>query len=128
MVKVLFGWKDAPTRSAQECEDHYRSHHMGLARQAYTGVDGFRLLVYNRVRRARVNDYNSPESRQVEPPMDAFIELYFDSMEQLQASLGQPILQEMFEDHGNFMNVNVPSNVVIYEVDEEVILRGAPEA
>jgi uncharacterized protein (TIGR02118 family) len=126
MVKVVFGWKDAPGRSAQECEDHYRSHHMGLARQAYTGVDGFRALIYNRVRSCRVNDYNSPESHEAEAPMDAFIELYFDSMAQLQASLNQPVLTEMFEDHGNFMNVDVPANVVIYEVDEEVVLEAPP--
>jgi len=127
MVKVLFGWKDAPTRSAQECEDHYRSNHMPLAREAYTGADGFRLLVYNRVRSCRVNDHNSPASRPAEAPMDAFVELYFDSMEQLQAAMGHPVLAKMFDDHSNFMATDVPSNVVIYEVDEEVILRG-PEA
>ena len=124
MVKVLFGWKDAPDRSAQECEDHYRSHHMALARTAYTGADGFRLLTYNRVRRHRVNDYNSPEPHDAVAPMDAFVELYFDSMAQLQAAMGHPVLAEMFEDHPNFMDVGVPANVVIYEVDEEVVLRG----
>jgi hypothetical protein len=83
MIKVVFGWKDHPERTPEECDAHYRAVHMELARRAFDGVDGFRALVYNRVRRHFVNDFNRPEPIQREPDMDAFVELYFDSREQL---------------------------------------------
>jgi hypothetical protein len=51
VVKVVFGWKDNPALTAQECEAHYRAHHMPMAREAFTGADGFRLLGHPVLRR-----------------------------------------------------------------------------
>jgi uncharacterized protein (TIGR02118 family) len=120
VVKIVFGWKDHPERTAEECEAHYRSVHMELARSAFEGVDGFGALVYNRVRRHAVNDHNSPEALEREPDMDAFVELFFDSREQLEAAFGRPIMSTLFDDHPNFMEVDVPANVRIYDVEETV--------
>jgi uncharacterized protein (TIGR02118 family) len=123
MVKVLFSWKDNPELGAQACEDHYRAHHMALARQVYTGADGFVRLTYNRVRGHRVNDFNSETAHEAESDMDAFVELWFESAAQLQKAMGHPVLKEMFEDHPNFMAVDTPANIKIYELDEEVVLE-----
>lgn len=95
---------------------------MPMARQAFTGADGFRLLLYNRVRSCRVNDFNTPESHPADTDMDAFVELYFDSGEQLLAAMAHPALRRMFEDHANFMATDEPANIRIYEIDEEVVL------
>jgi uncharacterized protein (TIGR02118 family) len=123
VVKYVFGWKDNPAKTPDECEAHYRAYHLKLAREVYTGCDGFVRLVYNRVRSFRVNDNNSPESHPAVPDMDAFIELWFDSVEQLQAAMGHPNLALMFEDHPNFMAVDGPANIRVYDVAEEVVLE-----
>ena len=58
-----------------------RAVHIPLARVAFDGVEGFRELRFNRVRRETVNDYNRREPREVEPDVDAWVELYFESAE-----------------------------------------------
>jgi|GEM_PF-3489417 len=125
MVKVMFTWKDRPDRTPEECEAHYRAVHMGLAREAFTGVDGFRRLVFNRVRGHRVNDYNNPVSHPADPPFNAYVELWFDSPEQMAQAMGRPPLAAMFDDHVNFMETDAPANIRIYELDEDVILEAA---
>jgi uncharacterized protein (TIGR02118 family) len=120
VIKIVFSWNDHPDRTAEECDAHYRAVHMGLARQAFDGVDGFRALVYNRVNRHFVNDHNRPEPRERESDMDAYVELYFDSREQLEQAFGRPELDAMFADHPNFMEVDVPANIRAYDVEEDV--------
>jgi len=128
VIKIVFGWKDRPDLTAEECEAHYRAVHMVLARRAFDGVDGFGALVYNRVRNFSVNDYNEPQPRPAEADMDAFIELFFDSREQLQAAFGRPELDTLFEDHPNFMDCSVPANIKIYDVEETVFYGARPTA
>lgn len=122
MVKMMFSWKDRSDRTAEECEGHYRAVHMGLAREAFDGVEGFRRLVYNRVRSHRVNDFNSPESHPADTDFDAFVELWFDSPELLAQAMGRPPLDAMFKDHVNFMETDIPASTRIYELDEDVFL------
>ena len=76
MVKVMFTWKDRSDRTAEACEAHYRAVHLPLAREAFEGVDGFRRLVFNRVRGHRVNDYNDPASHSAATDFDAFVEAW----------------------------------------------------
>jgi EthD domain len=126
MIKLMFGWKDNPRRSAQECEAHYRAHHLLLAREAFDGTEGFELLLFNRVLGHRVNDHNQPESHPAPADMDAFIELYFDTQDHLDAAMNQPVLARMFEDHPNFMATDTPANIRIYQLAEEVVLGRHP--
>jgi hypothetical protein len=123
MIKVVFGWRDDPNRSPGECERHYRDVHMEYARQAYDGVEGFVSLSYNRVRREQLNDFNTRDPRDVEPDMDAFVELRFDDVESLERAFDNPLLDVMFEDHANFMQVDTPANIRIYHVDETLVLE-----
>lgn len=120
MIKLVFAWRDHPALGAEACEAHYRANHMALARKAFDGVEGFRALAYNRVRRHFVNDFNRPESIDRPTDIDAWVELYFDSKEQLEAAFGTPEMQALFDDHPNFMDVDIPANVRVYDVDEEV--------
>jgi hypothetical protein len=123
---MIFGWRDNPSLSPQECEDHYRHVHMKLARACFDGADGFIAVAYNRVRSAAVNDYNQPERREVDPDIDAFCELYFRDAESMQRAFEQPRMRLMFEDHSNFMNTQTRSNVRIYQVDETVFFGDRP--
>lgn len=123
MIKILFGWRDHPERTAEECDRHYRSVHMPLARAAFDGVEGFHALVYNRVRRHFVNDFNQPEAIDRPTDMDAFVELYFSDGEALRRAFARPAMKVLFDDHPNFMDVDVVANVRAYEV-EEVIFHG----
>ncbi len=123
MVKVVFTWRDNPALGAAACEAHYRAVHMPLARAAFDGVPGFRSLRYNRVRSSTVNDFNRREPRVVDPDIDAWVELCFDSEEQLAAAFQRPALQALFDDHPNFMAVDVPANIRVYRVDEDTILE-----
>jgi uncharacterized protein (TIGR02118 family) len=126
VVKVVFGWRDHPGKTAQECEQHYRSVHMKLAEAAYDGVDGFVALVYNRVRGHAVNDYNQPRRIERETDMDAFCELYFRDEDSMAEAFQRPEMARLFDDHVNFMAVDSPANIRIYEVDETVVLGRHP--
>jgi uncharacterized protein (TIGR02118 family) len=121
MIKVVFSWKDHPERTAEECEAHYRAVHIPLAHAAFEGVEGFRMLRFNRVRRATVNDYNRREPREVEPDIDAWVELYFESLELMAKAFERPHLAALFDDHPNFMECETPANIHVYHVDETVI-------
>jgi len=126
MIKVVFSWKDRPDLSAAECEAHYRAVHMPLAHAAFQGVEGFRMLRFNRVRRETVNDYNGREPREVEPDVNGWVELYFESAELLQQAFARPHLAALFDDHPNFMQCDTPANIHVYHVDEAVI-HAAPQ-
>jgi hypothetical protein len=126
VIKMLYAWRDHPDRTAEECEAHHRTVHMELARRAFTGVPGFRSLRYNRVRRHHVNDFNQPAPVDAPAEMDAFVELCFDDEASLQAAFGRPELAAMFDDHVNFMAVDVPANVHVYQLDETTILEAPP--
>ena len=126
MIKVVFSWKDRPDLSAAECEARYRAVHIPLARAAFDGVEGFRELRFNRVRRETVNDYNRREPREVEPDVDAWVELYFESAELMQRAFERPQLGELFDDHPNWMECDTPANIRVYHVDETLI-RAAPQ-
>jgi uncharacterized protein (TIGR02118 family) len=127
VIKIVFSWKDHPDKTAEECDAHYRAVHMDLARRAFDGVDGFRALAYNRVNSHFVNDHNRPEPLERPTDMDAFVELYFDSREQLQQAFGTPELAALFADHPNFMEVDVAANIRGYDVEEVVFFGERPE-
>jgi uncharacterized protein (TIGR02118 family) len=126
MIKMMFGWRDRPELSAEQCEHHYRTVHMPMARAAFEGTDGFIAIVFNRVRSAAKNDFNQPERIAVEPDLDGILELYFRDEDSMRAAFAQPQMKRMFEDHPNFMHTETAGNVRIYEVDETVILGRQP--
>ena len=124
MIKVVFRWRDHPNLGPDECDRHYRAVHMPLARAAFDGVPGFVRLVYNRVRSCTVNDFNHREPRSVIPDVDAWVDLYFASGEEMADAFTRPQLQALFDDHPNFMACDIPANIVVYQVDEEEICAG----
>lgn len=126
-VKYVFGWRDHPYLSAEECERHYREVHMTMAEQAYDGVDGFVAIVYNRVRMHAVNDYNRPVRYERDPDMDAFCEIFFRDEDSMAAAFALPVMRTLFDDHINFMDVDVPANIRIYAVDETVFIGKRPQ-
>lgn len=126
MIKVVFGWKDHPERSPEQCEAHYRNVHMDLARDCFADVEGFQALVYNRVRRHAVNNFNDPTAIAREPDMDAFVELFMADQAAMDAAFANPRMARLFEDHENFMATDIPLNVRIYHVDEAVFFGRRP--
>ena len=126
MLKLVYSWKDHPDRSAEECEAHYRAVHMSLARSLYAGVQGFRGLVYNRVRDSFVNDRNRPARVEADRDVDAWVELYFDDRESFEAAARDKDMSVLFDDHVNFMAVDTPGNIRVYEVDETVFFGVRP--
>ena len=126
MIKMRFAWRDRPGLSAAQCEEHYRTVHMGLARSAFENVDGFVAVVYERVRGAAVNDFNKPERRAVVPDVDASCDVYFRDEESMRRAFERPQMAAMFEDHENFMDTESLANVRIYDVEETVFLGARP--
>lgn len=118
MIKVVFSWKDHPDKTAEECDEYYRRVHTKLATEAFRGVPGFGGLVYNRVKDSWVNDFNVPGRVEAEPVADAWVELYFEDKEQLVAAFDRPLVHGLFDDHPNFMRVDNPANIRVYEVEE----------
>lgn len=126
MIKVVFGWKDNPDLSPEECEVHYREVHMDLARECFADVDGFHALVYNRVRSHAVNNFNDPTAVPRDPDLDAFVELFMADQDSMDRAFANPQMTRMFEDHQNFMATDIPANVRIYHVDEDVFFGRRP--
>jgi uncharacterized protein (TIGR02118 family) len=126
VIKMVFGWRDRPDKSEDECDHHYRTVHMEMAKRAFDGADGFIAVVYNRVRIAAVNDFNRPERRTVEPDLNAFVELYFRDENSMREAFSKPQMAHMFDDHPNFMNTDTAASVRIYEVDESVFFGSRP--
>lgn len=120
MFKILFAWRDNPQLPAEECERHYRAVHMVLAREAFDQADGFVAIAYNRVTRHFVNDRNEPQALDRDSDIDAFVEIWFEDRARFQKALEHPNLALMFEDHGNFMDVESRANIRVYEVEEDV--------
>jgi hypothetical protein len=118
MIKVLFSWKDRPDMSPAECDEYYRRVHTKLASEAFDGVAGFGGLVYNRVKDSWVNDFNVQGRVEAEPVADAWVELYFTDKALLEAAFSRPLVRGLFADHPNFMEVDVPANIRVYEVEE----------
>lgn len=122
MVKLIYTWRDNPELGPERSEAHYRKVHMDLAREVFTGREGFVSLTYNRVRRHLVNDHNEPTPHPEPSDVDAFLELVFTDRPSLDAAFADPAMQVLFDDHANFMAVDEPRNIHVYEVDETVIL------
>ena len=99
---------------------------MEMAKRAFDGADGFIAVVCNRVRAAAVNDFNRPERREVEPDLDAIVELHFRDEQSMRQAFARPQEARMFDDHPNFMDTNTQANVRIYEVDELVFFGSRP--
>lgn len=126
MLKMIYAWKDHPDRTPEECEAHYRKVHMVLARRLYDGVPGFGALVYNRVRDSFVNDHNRPGRVEADRDVDAWVELYFHDRASFEATAQTLDMRPLFDDHENFMAVDVPASVRVYEVDETVFYGSRP--
>jgi uncharacterized protein (TIGR02118 family) len=124
MVKFTFTWKKNPDLSEEECERHYRTVHTQLARMAFQNIPSFRKYVQNKVRSCVVYDFNKwGEAHAAEPEFDRFVDLYFDSKDELEKAFATPEMKACFEDHKNFMDTNVPANVRVYEIEEVVPLK-----
>jgi uncharacterized protein (TIGR02118 family) len=124
MIKVVGTWKRNPKLSLEQCENHYRSVHTSLARIALAKVPGLRKYVQNRVISTTVTDYNDAErSHPGEPDFDRFVELYFDSAEDMAKALDTPEMRACLDDHKNFMDITIPCNLMNYEVEEVVVLE-----
>jgi hypothetical protein len=126
MIKLVFAWKDNPDKTPEECEAHYRKVHMELAKQVYTGAEGFIAIAYNRVKKHSVNDFNQPNLIATPSDIDAYVELWYEDQASLEKAMGHPVLQQMWADHPNFMACDVPASVRVYEVDETVYLGHRP--
>lgn len=126
MIKMVFAWRDRPGMTPGECDAHYRSVHAKLARDLYTDAEGFRALIYNRVTSYHVQDYNDRAVRPETPDIDAFVEIFFDTREQMNQVLLRPELDAMHKDHAHFMDVASAANIRIYSVDEMVVLGQRP--
>ena len=70
----------------------------------------------------RGHDFNRPERREVEPDLDAIVELYFRDEQSMRAAFARPQMARMFDDHPNFMDTDTAANVRIYEVEESVFV------
>jgi uncharacterized protein (TIGR02118 family) len=128
MIKMMFAWRDREDLDRQQCEDHYRSTHMPLARRAFEGKDGFIRLVYNRVVSTQVQDFNRREARDKIPPFDAFVELWFSSQDTLDAAMSAPELDQMFIDHENFMQTQSLACIQVFQIEEEVVLAASEQS
>ena len=126
MIKFLYAWRDNPNRTAAECDAHYRNVHMAMAKQVYTDAEGFVAIAYNRVKKHTVNDNNEPAAIERPSDIDAFVELWFEDRASLEKAFGHPVLAQMFDDHANFMDVEGPANIRVYEVDEDVFFGKRP--
>jgi len=116
--------KKNPDLSEEEVERHYQTVHTELARNAFRNIPGFRKYVQNKVLSHTVYNFNQwGKAELAEPEFDRFVELYFDDVETLAKSFETPEMKACFDDHKNFMDINRPANIKVYEVGELVPLK-----
>lgn len=124
MIKFFMSWKDNPNLSKEECEKHYSTVHTELAKKGLKNAPGFRRYVQNRVVSHTVINFNEcTNAVEAEPEFDWFAEFYFDSKEDMEKAFSSPEIQACYGDHKNFMDVNIPANIKIYEVIERIPLK-----
>ena len=124
MLKLLITFKRNPHLTEKQCDEHYRTVHTELAKKAMGQIPGFRRYVQNKVIRHIVYDYNdwtAPKERM--PDFDGFVELYADDKVAMEKAFSTPEMQACFDDHRNFMDVNIPASLRIYEVIEKIPLE-----
>jgi uncharacterized protein (TIGR02118 family) len=123
MIKIVSTWKRNPNLTEEQCDEHYRKVHTGLARKALEKVPGFRKYVQNKVVRLVVYDYNQIDKPiEKEPDFDRSVEIYFDHEEGLEEGFNTPEMKACYDDHKNFMDINRPASLKVYEVIEEIPL------
>lgn len=118
MYKSMSFFRYNPALTVAECEEHYREVHTPLVIEQVCHTPGFRAYVQNRVLSARKHSFNSPEATPMTPEFDRVVELYWDRVPDLGAGGGRA-----FADHRNFMDVDAPVSMTVYEV-EEVVAHG----
>ena len=124
MIKFLFTWKNNPDLTEEQCDQHYRTVHTELALKGFRKATGLRSYVQNKVVKHTLVNYNECDNPvEAEPDFDRFVELYFDDRESMEKTFSLPEIKACFEDHKNFMDVNIPANLKIYEVIEEIPLE-----
>ena len=124
MIKIVSSWKRNPNLSEEQCDKHYREIHTVLAKKALEKIPGFRRYIQNKVVRLVVYDYNQMDKPiEMEPDFDRSVELYFENREVLEKGFDTPEMRACYEDHKNFMDINRPASLKIYEVVEEIPLE-----
>lgn len=117
MYKVVFMWKDKPDRTVEELDRHYLEEHTPIVLRKIAELPGFRGYIQNRVIESHAHDFNSLQARRADADFDRSVELYFDDEASMRAVSMNP---EAFTDHVNFMDVDRPSSLRVYVVDERI--------
>jgi len=121
MVKVISTWKRNPNLTEEQCEEHYRKVHTELAKKALSKASGLRRYVQNRVVSHVQYNYNDMDNPvEADPDFDRCVELYFDNREAMEEAFSTPEMKACFDDHKNFMDIDIPANIKVYEVVEEI--------
>lgn len=117
MYKVVFMWKDTPGHTTEELDAHYLGVHTPIVLRRIAELTGFRGYIQNRVVECFAHDFNAIQPRSAHPDFDRSVELYFDDEASMKAVAENP---EAFTDHANFMDVDRPSSLRVYVVDERI--------
>ena len=129
MYKVVFMWKDRPGHPIDELDRHYLTVHTPIALRKIAERPGFRGYIQNRVIESFAHDFNAPGARPAHADFDRYVELYFEDEGSMRAISENP---EAFTDHPNFMDVDRPSSLRVYVVEERVAanngLRAQPSS
>lgn len=120
----MLTWRDNPAIPLAESEHHYRTVHTAkaLASMGERPDGGPRAYVQSRVVRSVAHDFNDPVPHDAQPAFDRCVELYYDDPADAERLLG-PKDQAMFDDQVNFMLVDVPGSLMVYELVEEIPLQ-----
>ncbi len=105
MIKTVTLLSRRPDLTAEEFHRHWKSVHAPL------------VLAMPRVRRyVQCRPVNIPGR---EPPYDGIAEVWYDSFEDLQATVGSPECDRLLADEKNFMGAKTENSIfVIVEEDE----------
>jgi uncharacterized protein (TIGR02118 family) len=128
MVKVMFTWRNKPGMSEEETDRYYREVHTPIAVEAFGRTPGFRAYVQNKVLRYGVQDYADTKTRPASAPFDRFIEVYFKDMEHMRRAFRSPTMRKPVADHPNFMKLDTPASIGVFELEEYIALSRDPDA
>ena len=119
MVKLVFMWRYAKDRPQEESEHHYLTYHTAKTLEYMRDFPGFLKYVQNKVVRHQELRYNRPPAVDVPPAFDRSVEIFFTDHAAMQACVESPPMQELWDDHPNFMDCGSLTQDA-YELEETV--------
>ncbi len=123
MIKVISMWNYSSIVSRDAAEAHYHDVHIPLAMRLFNDLPGVLGYVQKRVGPSLTRDVVTGEPRGTPPPFEWLIELELRSLDTLGELSRHALIEDLAQDHHNFMDNAASRTNDLYIVEDNVLFR-----